>query len=280
MRRHLMLAALLGLAVMALSAPAASAQNCNSAPTGYGGAWWKSYSAWCSACGGTPNPAKTSCTPGPNWGRRGGDQAPDNSAAEAAAANAEAEAEAERQQEIDAQNAAIEEQNRQAAAQAQREKEEFERNKQQALRDMRTTPGGSDLQSAQDEISGLKGTEEDSFGLKDSLDSPEGGLGLKDDSNSSAQPSPNSSKAKTAQITMRNNTPTWLYLYIDGEFGCGPVMPRKIGATGGFCTSSTTPGTHRLEARKSSDSPKAERTAPMTIRDGSSPTWEVDSNDK
>src|SRR5208282_5391935 len=137
MKTQLLVAVLLALAAMTLSSPAASAQNCNSAPTGYGGAWWRSYSAWCSACGGTPNPAKTSCTPGPNWGRRGGNQAPDNSAAEAAAANAaaEAEAEAERQQEIDAQKAIIEEQNRQAAEQAKRDQEEFERNKQQALRD-------------------------------------------------------------------------------------------------------------------------------------------------
>jgi len=276
-----MLAVLLGLAVMALSSPAASAQNCNSAPTGYGGAWWRSYSAWCSACGGTPNPAKTSCTPGPNWGRRGGNQAPDNSAAEAAAANAaaEAEAEAERQQEIDAQKAIIEEQNRQAAAKAQREKEEFERNKQQALRDMGISPGASGLKDAKEDSPGLKDTGDASYGFKDSLDSSEGGLGFKDDFNSSVQGNPNPSKAKTAQVTMQNNTPNWLNLYIDGEFGCGPVMPRKIGAAGGFCTSSTTSGPHLLEARKNADSP-ALRTRHLTIEDGSSPNWEVNLSGK
>jgi hypothetical protein len=35
-----------------------------------------------------------------------------------------------------------------------------------------------------------------------------------------------------AQISMQNNTSLWLNLYIDGNFGCGPVMPE------GFCTSS------------------------------------------
>ena len=32
-----------------------------------------------------------------------------------------------------------------------------------------------------------------------------------------------------AQITLQNNTSFWLYLYIDGNFGCGPVIPS------GFC---------------------------------------------
>jgi len=172
MRRHLMLAVLLGLAVMALSSPVASAQNCNSAPTGYGGAWWKSYSAWCSACGGTPNPAKTSCTPGPNWGRRGGNGAPDNSAAEAAAANAaaQAEAEAERQRQEQLLREQEEERQRREAEERKRRQDEFERNKQQAVRDMKGISG---------EL-GLKGLDSGGFGLKGIAETGGGGFGLKD----------------------------------------------------------------------------------------------------
>jgi hypothetical protein len=50
-----------------------------------------------------------------------------------------------------------------------------------------------------------------------------------------------------AQISLQNNSNFWLNLYIDGNFGCGPVMPS------GFCTASVTPGSHLLEARKGGD---------------------------
>src|SRR3990170_666596 len=73
-----------------------------------------------------------------------------------------------------------------------------------------------------------------------------------------------------AQISLQNNTNFWLNLYIDGNFGCGPVMP------GGFCTSSVSPGTHLLEARKGGD-PSTAIMLPQSldIADGSSPTWPV-----
>ena len=71
MKRRLFVTVLLVSAAMWLG-PAAEAQNCNSAPTGWGGGWWQQYSAWCTACGGTPNSTYQSCTPGPNWGRTGG----------------------------------------------------------------------------------------------------------------------------------------------------------------------------------------------------------------
>src|SRR5271157_3080694 len=97
MKRRLLQAVLLGLAVVALSSPAASAQNCNRAPnTGYSAAGARTYAQWCSACGGTPT-GNFKCDPGSHWGRResGSDQPSDNSAAIAAAAAA---AEAERRQ--------------------------------------------------------------------------------------------------------------------------------------------------------------------------------------
>lgn len=59
---------------MVLAAPAAQAQSCSSPPTGSGGAWFRQYQAWCSACGGTPstNASPATCRPGPNWGANGG----------------------------------------------------------------------------------------------------------------------------------------------------------------------------------------------------------------
>lgn len=51
----------------------ALAANCSSPPMPPGGrvsgAWWSSYSSWCSACGGTPYQDRSGggCRPGPNW---------------------------------------------------------------------------------------------------------------------------------------------------------------------------------------------------------------------
>jgi hypothetical protein len=70
-----------------------------------------------------------------------------------------------------------------------------------------------------------------------------------------------------AQISLQNNTKLWLNLYIDGNFGCGPVMPS------GFCTSSVKPGPHLLEARKGDEVISAE--SGVNIGDGTSPTWTV-----
>jgi hypothetical protein len=70
-----------------------------------------------------------------------------------------------------------------------------------------------------------------------------------------------------AQISLQNNTKLWLNLYIDGNFGCGPVMPS------GFCTSSVTAGSHLLEARKGEEVLSSERG--VNIGDGTSPTWTV-----
>lgn len=70
-----------------------------------------------------------------------------------------------------------------------------------------------------------------------------------------------------AQISLQNNTDLWLNLYIDGNFGCGPVMPS------GFCVSSVKPGSHLLEARKRNDVISSE--TGVNIGDGTSPTWTV-----
>ena len=74
-----------------------------------------------------------------------------------------------------------------------------------------------------------------------------------------------------AQISMQNNTSLWLNLYIDGNFGCGPVMPN------GFCTSSVNAGPHVLEARKGQEVVATEKG--VNIGDGTSPTWTVSLED-
>lgn len=70
-----------------------------------------------------------------------------------------------------------------------------------------------------------------------------------------------------AQISLQNNTKYWVNLYIDGNFGCGPVMPS------GFCTSSVKEGPHLLEARKGDVVVQKEEG--VNIGDGTSPTWTV-----
>jgi hypothetical protein len=72
-----------------------------------------------------------------------------------------------------------------------------------------------------------------------------------------------------AQISLQNNTSSWLNLYIDGNFGCGPVMPN------GFCTSSVNPGARVLEARKRGSSEPIVPAETVNIGDGTSPTWTV-----
>jgi hypothetical protein len=66
---------------------------------------------------------------------------------------------------------------------------------------------------------------------------------------------------------MQNNGKLWLNLYIDGNFGCDPVMP------GGFCTTSVKEGSHLLEAKKGEEVMSYEKG--VNIGDGTSPTWTV-----
>jgi len=51
----------------------ALAEDCTRSPLGAGAqataANWNRYAAWCSACGGTPDVSKNSCSQGPNWGK-------------------------------------------------------------------------------------------------------------------------------------------------------------------------------------------------------------------
>ena len=80
-----------------------------------------------------------------------------------------------------------------------------------------------------------------------------------------------------AQITMVNKSQVTLNLYIDGNFGCGPVpgVGHFTNSPGQFCTSSVTPGPHSLEARKGQDVVPVAHEEGVNIGDGTSPTWTV-----
>ncbi len=63
------------ICTMVVTTHTAMAQNCSSPPTGsYGPAWARQYQSWCEACNGkfSMSGGNPSCTPGPNWGGRGG----------------------------------------------------------------------------------------------------------------------------------------------------------------------------------------------------------------
>jgi hypothetical protein len=80
-----------------------------------------------------------------------------------------------------------------------------------------------------------------------------------------------------AQITMVNKSQVTLNLYIDGNFGCGPVpgIGHFTNSPGQFCTSNITPGLHSLEARKGQDAVPVAHEEGVNIGDGTSPTWTV-----
>jgi len=147
-----------------LWSPAAKAQNCSSPPTGFGGSWWREYAAWCTACGGTPDVNTTSCTPGPNWGGRGGGgpgasspSAPPPSASPPPPSQPLYDGEADRQRQ-EAERKRAEDERLRHQAEARRKQEEFESNKQEALRNMRGLSGGLGLKGFDTgENLGLKG---------------------------------------------------------------------------------------------------------------------------
>ena len=72
-----------------------------------------------------------------------------------------------------------------------------------------------------------------------------------------------------AQVTLQNKTNFELNLFIDGNFGCGPVLP------GLFCSTNVTPGSHFLEARKGTDPSQIIDHKDINISDGFSQVWTV-----
>lgn len=80
-----------------------------------------------------------------------------------------------------------------------------------------------------------------------------------------------------AQITMVNRSKLTLNLYIDGNFGCGPVLGvgHFTNSPGLTCTCSVAPGPHLLEARKGQEVAPVAREEGVQIGDGTSPTWTV-----
>lgn len=167
MKTYLLRGMIFGLAVM--SSSALSAQNCSSPPRGFGSSWWRAYAAWCTSCCGTPNAAKMSCNPGPNWGCR---NTSGSSGSSSGGYDYEAERqrqEAERKHQEEELRQQEEERQRREAEERQRQQEEFQRNKDRALQDMKRI--GGDL--------GLKGVDSGSdLGLKRTADTG-AGSGLK-----------------------------------------------------------------------------------------------------
>jgi len=166
MKRSLLVALLLGLAVVVVNTSVAFAQNCGSPPSTSGsmGDWARAYAKWCGCMGGTFDANRGACV-----GVGGGGNGSGSSDANAAAA---AEAERERQAEADRQRQREAEEQRLRDEEAARQRQaDFDRKKREALDSMKDI-SGNEL--------GLKGTEAGDLGLKDLGDT---GPGLKDDTN-------------------------------------------------------------------------------------------------
>lgn len=69
-----------------------------------------------------------------------------------------------------------------------------------------------------------------------------------------------------AQITLQNDTPYTLDLYVDGNYGCR-ALP------GMFCTTQIRAGEHTLTATAASG--EGSISQPVYIEDGTTPTWTV-----
>jgi len=69
-----------------------------------------------------------------------------------------------------------------------------------------------------------------------------------------------------AQITLQNDTPYTLDLYVDGNYGCR-ALP------GMFCTTQIQAGEHTLTAQATNG--QSLSSGPVYIQDGTSPTWTV-----
>ncbi len=68
-----------------------------------------------------------------------------------------------------------------------------------------------------------------------------------------------------AQITLQNDTPYTLDLYVDGNYGCRAL-------SGMFCTTQIQSGTHTFTAQ-ATNGQSVSTTA--YIEEGTSPTWQV-----
>ncbi|MBM3199676.1 hypothetical protein FJZ53_01975 [Candidatus Woesearchaeota archaeon] len=70
-----------------------------------------------------------------------------------------------------------------------------------------------------------------------------------------------------AQITLQNDTPYTLDLYVDGNYGCR-ALPNM------FCTTQIPAGNHTFTAVAAGGQGSISE-GPVYIEDGSSPTWTV-----
>jgi tetratricopeptide (TPR) repeat protein len=172
------------VALTVLISSSAWAQNCtdSGAPKGFGGSWWRSYAAWCSSCNGTPDVNTNSCHKGPNWKGQGQGQRPGGTRVNAPPPvlinnDAGQQQQIRKQQEEQRQREAEAERERQEAEAAQLRQQEFDRNKAEALGNMkdiaRTQFGLKDVDTggtfALKDANGAPANGTDTFQLKDSL---------------------------------------------------------------------------------------------------------------
>lgn len=75
-------------------------------------------------------------------------------------------------------------------------------------------------------------------------------------------------QAGYGQISLDNQTSATANLYVDGQFGCGPVLAR------GFCTTQVKIGTHDLEAKLGSGGYRTK--TGVQLKQGQVITWKIE----
>lgn len=75
-------------------------------------------------------------------------------------------------------------------------------------------------------------------------------------------------QAGYGQISLDNQTSVTANLYVDGQFGCGPVLAR------GFCTTQAKIGTHDLEAKLNGGGSRTK--TGVQLAQGQVITWKID----
>jgi hypothetical protein len=75
-------------------------------------------------------------------------------------------------------------------------------------------------------------------------------------------------QAGYGQISLDNQTSVSANLYVDGQFGCGPVLAR------GFCTTQVRIGTHDLEAKLNGGGSRTK--TGVQLAQGQVVTWKIE----
>ena len=81
-------------------------------------------------------------------------------------------------------------------------------------------------------------------------------------------PASSEAQAGYGQISLDNQTAFTANLYVDGQFGCGPVLAR------GFCTTQVKIGTHELEAKLNGGGSRTK--SGVNLEQGKVVTWKIE----